>query len=143
MRLLAIDYGKVRIGIAVSDNGLMARPLCTIKNKGDKKNIDAIRNILGTVRDIPPDIVIGLPLHPDGNETPMSLEIRRFGKLIESELGVTVIFHNERHSSQEAEHYIRTVMGVTKPDKIKELLDFVSATVILNSYIQSCGEGNK
>jgi len=133
MKYLGIDYGLKRIGVASSE-GILAKPVCVIQNKGDKKNLAAIHNILGTSSNEPPQIVLGVPLGANGEDTQMSLEIRRFGDFLSAELGTSVIYHNERYSSLEAEHYIRT-------RKTKELVDAVAAAVILQSYIDGGKNG--
>jgi len=127
---LGIDYGLARIGVAISESGIMARPHSVIQNKGDKKNIAAIHKILCGVYDVQYYIVFGVPLGANGNETEMSTEIRRFGELVKNQLGVEVVFHNERYSSLEASEYIKSV-------KSKESIDAVAAAVILQRYLDS------
>jgi len=118
---LGIDFGKARIGLAISETGQLARPLGVIKNKGDARNLAAIKEI-STKHNIK-YIVCGLPLHADGKETDICKEIRRFG----DKLGA--VYHNERYSSLEAQEYIRE-------RKLKELVDAVAATMILQSYLE-------
>jgi len=148
---LGIDYGRVRIGLAVSDTGQIARPIGHIQNKGDKKNLAAIRDVLtkhfknpavahttsdsGSTKHITPHIVCGLPLLADGTEGDMAREARRFGELLRSSLGASVSYHNERYSSFDAEEYIRDKMGIFNREKIKELVDGVAASMILQGYL--------
>ena len=124
MKYLGIDYGKKRIGLAASDNGILARPIAPIQNKGDRKNIAAISQLK------PDIIVLGVPLSKDDMETDMSREIRRFGAVLAAELGVNVVYHNERYSSLEAQQLINTT-------KLRETLDSVAAAVILQSWINT------
>jgi len=139
MKYLGIDYGKKRIGLAISEAGKYASPIKTIANKGDQNNVAAVREVM-TKHDILPTmsrIVCGIPLDIDGNDTPMSLEIKKFGERLCSELGVQVIYKNERYSSVEAEQFIREKMGITKFEKMKELVDGVAASMILQSYLDT------
>ena len=131
MQYLGIDYGKARIGLAISETGQIARPIGHIKNKGDAKNIAVIRELCAKHQI--KYIVCGIPLDTGANETDMSREVRRFGE----KLGIEVAYHNERYSSLEAEEYIREKMGITKREKVKELVDGVAAAMILQSYLDS------
>ena len=127
---LGIDYGRVRIGLAISETGQIARPLGVIQNKGDRKNTLAIKELCEK-HDIK-CIVFGLPLHADGNETEMSAEVRRFGELLNMYLGdcAKVVFQNERYSSIEAQQHIRA-------QKSKNSVDAVAAAMVLQSYLDS------
>ena len=136
---IGIDYGLKRIGLAQSDNGLIARPLKTMENRGDKKNIDALRMLLNEKSC--PTFVLGLPLNTDGTDSDFARVVRQFGELLHMELNVTVVYQNERYTSWDAEHYIRTVMGVTDHKKIKDLIDAVAATVILDGYLDKMNGG--
>jgi len=117
---LGIDYGRKRIGLAISEAGLIARPLKAIENKGEHKNLLAFAQIvkgynIGT-------IVVGLPVHKSAS---MSNEVRAFAKTLEP-LGVKVEFQNEMLTSVEAEN-------VTKN---KNLIDSVAAAMILQDYLK-------
>jgi putative transcription antitermination factor YqgF len=125
VKYICIDYGLARIGVAASDNGILARPLTVIQNKGDKKNLTALRNIFGGMGGEPQNIVVGKGFSG-------AVE---FGNLLQREFG-NVIFADENFTSIEAEQYIRNVMGVTDIKKIKDLIDMAAAVMILNSYIQ-------
>ena len=143
MKYLGIDYGLKRIGLAISQGGGIASPIGCIQNKGDKKNVSAIRIIInrqfetsycGSVSDTPLCIVLGLPLLKDGNPSSMVQEVQRFGELLGSEFAATVVYHNEYLSSVNAEQYIREKLGITDRTKVKELVDGVAAAMILQSY---------
>jgi putative Holliday junction resolvase len=144
MQYLGIDYGRARIGLAASGTGRIARPIGYIKNKGDKKNAEALRRVLAenNIDTRYCCIMCGVPLSVDGGDTRMSREVLRFGGFLGDALGLKVVYHNERYSSVEAEEYIREKMGVTRPEKIKELVDGAAAAVILQDYLENIG-GNK
>jgi len=114
LKFLGVDYGQKRIGVAVSDNGIYARPLCTIENRGQKKNLEAIRKLLAT------DTVVVFGL-PKGSR--LLAEIRALG----DELGA--VYHDEYLSSVAAEQHIRDT-------KSKNTVDEVAATMILQSFIE-------
>jgi len=123
---IGIDFGMSRIGIALSELGQLAKPLCVIKNKGARKNIALIREICAKYK--VKTIVCGLPLDAEGKATPMSHEIERFCFELEKKSGIPVVTSDERYSSKEAEDYIRQT-------KSKDLLDAVAASLVLQEYL--------
>jgi putative Holliday junction resolvase len=134
--------------LAISEGGGLARPLGCIQNKGDKKNLSAIREILikhgfqlGTW-DAPSSgvVCVGYPLYKDGAEGEVAISARKFGDLMAFVFDMPVVFHNEYLSSVEAERYIREKMGITKTEKVRELIDGVAATMILQSYLDTLKE---
>lgn len=126
---LGIDYGRKRIGLAISEAGLIARPLRTIENKGEKKNLTAFTEIIKEFKI--GCAVIGLPVHKNIS---MGDEVRGFAKCFES-LGIKVVFQNEMLSSVEAEDYIHNTLGITDCKKIVQLVDSVAAAMVLNDYL--------
>ena len=120
--ILGIDYGRVRIGLAVSDLGIIARPLSVIINRGERKNLAALAEIV-RANNIS-TIVIGLPIYKD---TSMSDEVRAFAKTLEP-LGITIAFQNEMLSSVTAEE----IAG----KKNRQLIDSYAASVILQEYLK-------
>ena len=130
---IGIDYGLARIGVAISETGQLARPFCVIRNKGDKKNLLQIADIIKkfshtTLYSVvsshtTPLVVLGLPA---GTLAP---ECKRFGEILKNELGVDIDYENEHLSSVHAEEYIRKTNS-------KEFVDEVAAAVILNSYLE-------
>ena len=118
--ILGIDYGRKRIGLAISEAGLIARPLKTIENKGERKNLLALSELIrqyliGT-------IVVGLPVHKNVS---MSDEVKSFAKTLEP-LAVKIIFQNEMLTSVAAE----SVRG-------NKSIDSIAATMILQDYLTS------
>ena len=129
---LGIDYGRARIGLAVSEMGRIARPLTVIKNKGDRRNLAAVREIVtrycGGMTDRLPVVVCGLPCLADGKESDFAREVRRFGDFLGRELGVEVLYQNEYLTSVEAEELIRE-------RGLKDEVDAVAACLILQGYL--------
>lgn len=127
MRCLGIDYGRRRIGLALSDPTMfIASPLLIIENKGPKKTVARLLDIIQ--KNEVGQIVIGLPLHTDGTESEMSREARQFGQIF-SDLGFPVTFVDERYSSCTAEEMIGNAR-----DR-KNLIDKVAASIILQMYL--------
>ena len=127
MRCLGIDYGRRRIGLALSDPTLLiASPLVIIENRGIKKTVLQILDIMqkNDVR----QVVVGLPLHANGNESEMSREARQFGEVFRA-LGYPVEFVDERYTSFEAE----SIIGDNPQSK--KLIDKVAASIILQIYL--------
>jgi len=121
---LGIDFGLARIGLAISESGLLARPLKTIENRGERKNLVAIAEI---VRQFDVGvIVVGLPKHKN---TEMSDRVKDFARQLET-LGIQIAFQNEMLTSIEASELCND----------KKLLDSYAAAVILNDYLK---ENNK
>ena len=127
MRCLGIDYGRRRIGLALSDPTLLiATPLVIIENRGIKKTVLQIWDIIQK-NDVK-QIVIGLPLHANGDESKMSREARQFGEVFVA-LGLPVEFIDERYTSFEAESIIGNQC------ESKKLIDKVAASIILQIYL--------
>ena len=127
MRCLGIDYGRRRIGLALSDPTLLiATPLIIIENRGIKKTVLQIMDIIQK-NDVK-QIVVGLPLHANGDESEMSAEARRFGDVFMA-LGFPVEYVDERYTSYEAESMIGN------HPQSKKLIDKVAASIILQVYL--------
>ncbi len=127
MRCLGIDYGRRRIGLALSDPTLLiASPLVIIENRGIKKTVLQILDLMKK-NDVG-KIVVGLPLHANGNESKMSQEARQFGSVFTA-LGYSVEYIDERYTSYEAEEMIGN------HPQSKKLIDKVAASIILQMYL--------
>lgn len=128
---LGIDYGKSRIGIAVSDpTGTIATAYGTHHEGQDGSVIEYINNIIAD-RNVEV-IVIGLPLTADGRETEIAIAVRDFAKLLETKTKLPVYMCDERYSSQEADKWIR-LGGGKRHDKGTR--DRVAAEIILQQYL--------
>ena len=130
---MGIDYGRVRIGLAMSDlTQTIASPITVIN--AEKTFPLTIQKILSHINMKECDLfVMGLPLLMNGKESEMSEEVRKFGALLEQETGKKVIFWDERLTSKEAERAM--IAGNLKRKSRKENSDTVSAILILQSYL--------
>ncbi|MEJ5339633.1 MAG: Holliday junction resolvase RuvX [Aquificaceae bacterium] len=133
MKVLAIDYGSKRIGLALGDTGLgIALPLESIENKGEK----TLQSIVSKVKEHGVYLIlVGLPLTPLGKEGQRAGEAREFSEKLKSLLpaGVEVILWDERYTTKEA---YRMMEGF-RPEKKKKIKDSLSAYVILLEYMES------
>ena len=135
MRCLGIDYGRRRIGLALSDPTLLiASPLIIIENRGIKKTTTQILDIMRQHE--VGQIVVGLPLHANGDESEMSREARQFGQVF-ADLGYPVTWVDERYTSMTAEEMIGN-----NPRR-KELVDKVAASIILQIYLDERRKSGK
>ena len=132
MRVMAIDYGDQRIGLAVSDpTGLLCGEAWTMQEWNMERASlriaeEAARREVGT-------FVLGLPKNMDGSEGPRAEKSRAFAALLEADSGLEVVLWDERRSSIEA-HAILHAAG--KKEKIhRKTVDAVAASLILQGYL--------
>jgi putative holliday junction resolvase len=133
-RILAIDYGTVRLGLAVCDPDHI---VCSALPIVDRKNLalDA-EQLLKTIREEKPvRIVVGLPLHLNGNEGQKAREACAFADWLRTLTPLPVVLFDERFSTAEAEEQMAN-RGLTAK-KRKDRRDSLAAKVILESYMES------
>jgi putative Holliday junction resolvase len=137
-RLLGIDFGLARIGIAISDERkIIATALGSIKTKD--KPLAALQNILAKYSSLEA-IVVGLPLLLNGKEGDMALHARTFATLLESHFQIPVIFWDERLSSIQVERFL-TECGVNRKKRAK-ISDEQAAALILQDYLNCHSKTN-
>lgn len=130
---MAIDYGRSRVGIALSDPLLtIARPLLTLANDNEHlcNEISKIIELQNVVK-----IVVGLPLSMNGEDSAFTLEVREFASKLEKKLQIKVILWDERLSSDEARNILRN-SGYSLAQS-KKKVDQLAATLILQDYLDS------
>jgi putative Holliday junction resolvase len=134
MRLLGLDVGNVRIGVAVCDSlEIAAFPIGLVKRVGSLKRDVAAVATLATEQEAE-GIVVGLPLSLNGDVGPQALKTQGFAKALSNVLTVPVVLWDESLSSVEAEE-ILIAQGVSRA-KRRERIDQTAAAVILESYLQ-------
>jgi len=132
-RVLAIDYGRKRVGLALSDEmRLTARPAETLVRTNRRDDVRRLRDVVrkNGVR----QIVVGYPVRLDGSAGEMAEEAARFAKRIQKELGLPVEMVDERLSSWKAEETLAATEGTRK--KGETGFDAVAAAVILRDYLE-------
>ncbi|MFM8735130.1 MAG: Holliday junction resolvase RuvX [Pirellulales bacterium] len=140
-RLAGVDYGRRRIGVAICDaERIICSPLCVRQTTGDRDADAAFFRELADREQIA-GFVVGLPVHADGTDSLMSVEVERFGAWLGRITGRPVVFHDERYSSREAAGMLAGV-GLTRGRK-KERADAVAAQVVLQSWLESQRRGER
>ncbi len=134
MRTLALDIGKRRIGVAVSDPlGMIARPVQTVQSVS--LNVDVVR-ITEIARELEAEIiVVGDPIHMNGDPGTMSNRAHKFGALLGGVSGLPIDYCDERLTTVEAQRILQDA-GVP-PKKARQQIDAVAAAVILQSYLNT------
>lgn len=132
MKVLSIDYGDVRTGIAISDvRGMLASPLCVIEQSYQPKLVDRIVQIVEENKI--EKIVIGLPRNMDGSYGYRCDECRSLGDAIAKKIGVDIFYEDERLTTVMA-HNVLSDNNV-RGKKRKQTVDAVSAVMILQSFL--------
>lgn len=133
-RLLGVDPGTVRIGLAISDaERRIASPLTTYTRR-DRVQDAAYFHRLMEIEEVG-GLVIGLPVHLDGREGVKAVEARTFGAWLAEVTGLSVVFWDERFTTREAENYLWAA-GLTHQQR-KERRDRVAAQLLLQSYLDA------
>lgn len=133
-RLAGIDYGTVRIGIALTDPlRLIASPAVNYQRQQEDMDAKWFRDF--TEEESVVAFVVGLPIHLSGDESQKSLEARRFGAWLREVTERPVVFHDERYTSVDAEAHLQSA-NLTKKRR-KARLDMLAAQIILKSFLDS------
>jgi putative Holliday junction resolvase len=131
-RILALDFGKRRIGLALSDPlGIMVQPLPTLHRKRireDLAHLKALAREHNVVR-----FVFGDPKYMSGDESPLSQLVREFATRLEEYSGIPVVYWDERLTSSEAHRYLAE-QKLTREEK-KGKVDRIAASLILENYL--------
>ncbi|MBD3322354.1 MAG: Holliday junction resolvase RuvX [Chitinivibrionales bacterium] len=138
MKLLGIDYGRKRIGCAVTDEtGRIVRGLTTLKRKNNISLLDELHTIIQ--KEKPHALVFGLPLGYNEQETEMSREIRKFADSVKIQSGLPVHLIDESNTSHAATMMLRSQKKKYRRDK--KNIDRIAACLILDAFIreQECG----
>lgn len=131
-RILAIDPGTKRVGLAVTDeNRVIATPVSAIDRSSWKKLLSEIKTVVATYDAAA--IVVGLPLNTDGSESFMSTEARKIANKLRLSLDVPVFLQDERVTSYEARGRLWE-RGV-EPSKTKQFVDSEAAAIILTDFL--------
>jgi putative Holliday junction resolvase len=140
MRIAGIDYGTVRIGIALADTEVgIATPLANYARRTEL--LDAEYFVRLTNEEKIGLFVVGLPVHLDGGESQKSTEARAFGKWLADATGVSVEYFDERFTTAEADE----VLGAAKLTKKQRQArrDQLAAQIMLTAYLESGARGQQ
>jgi putative Holliday junction resolvase len=135
MRVLGIDFGERRIGLAVSDpTGTLATPMPTLKRRAGKRPpLAALLEIIQE-KDVGA-IVFGLPLTLAGDDSDWTRAVREVGAALSKRSGLPVHFVDERFTSVRAERAIRSIGLPKKKREEKERVDAAAAILILQGWL--------
>ena len=132
MRIMGLDLGEKRIGIAFSDPmGWTAQGHSILQRKGLKKDLSYLQELCQEFQ--VEKIVLGLPLNMNGTMGPKALETQEFARALQEALKIPVDFWDERLSSKSAERVLLEADLSRK--RRKELIDKIAAVHILQAYL--------
>ena len=133
-RILGIDLGDARIGLAISDElGMLAHPLETIRLKEVKDPHDHIARIVA--RDEVTAVILGLPRNMDGTYGPAAAKARAFADALRARINCPVHFWDERLTTVAAQRALHEAGRNTKQSR--GVIDQVAAQLILQGYLDS------
>ena len=132
MKILAIDYGEARTGLAICDRTeFLASPLGTLVERDFAK---LVTKIVYTIREYGAEaVVVGLPVNMDGSHGEKAEKCKRLADTLMKLTGLPVALWDERQTTMQAANYLNetNVRGA----KRKEIIDQVAATIILESFL--------
>jgi putative Holliday junction resolvase len=134
MRILALDVGDRRIGVAVSDEmGWTAQGLETLVRSDLRQDLSRLAGLVQSREVV--QVVVGLPRHLDGHLGPQAQKVLAFVELLKKQISVPVFMWDERLTSREAERTL--IEAHVSRSKRKTVLDQMAAVLILQSYLNA------
>ena len=131
-RLLSIDYGEKRVGVAMTDPlKMFVTPFLTIENKSEEILFSELLKIFNQ-HDIE-KVIIGLPLSTEGKNTPKTLEVQAFFKKLSKKTDLPLVWWDERYTTCEANDFLKN-KGLNWR-KSRDVVDQIAAAMILKSYL--------
>jgi putative holliday junction resolvase len=134
-RILCIDYGSARLGLAISDPlHMIASPLCVLA--GSKNPVKAAAVVASEINKRRLEIgliLIGMPLLLTGEEAERAKEVRLFAQALETETQIAIQFFDERLTSVQAERSMKEAQMSRKKRSV--FVDTVASTILLQSYL--------
>ena len=138
VRALGFDFGRKRIGVAISDaTGTLARPL-TVLRGGRADTLDQVVALVATLaneEDGLAAVVVGLPRRLDGSPHGLTADVQAFAAALAARISVPIAFQDERLSSHEAEARLTATDRSWRSRKAR--LDAAAAAVILQDYLDA------
>ena len=137
-RKMGIDYGDRRIGVAMTDAlCIISSPYEVFENRSEEQSLEHLNNLIKEFN--VDEVAMGLPLNMDGSEGERAKIHREFGEKLASLSGVKVEYVDERLTSAEAEEIL--IQSKVRREKRKELIDKISAQIILQTYLNQIKRG--
>jgi putative Holliday junction resolvase len=140
VRIVGLDVGERRIGVAISDaTGTLARPLGVLRPAGLERDAAALATAeiarLAAEDDGVGTVVVGLPKHLDGSPSDMTARVEAFAARLRQDTALPVVLQDERLTSREAES--RLALREKDWRARKEKLDAAAAAIILQDYLDA------
>lgn len=133
-RILGLDHGQRRIGVAVSDElGMTAQPLLTIVHTNPRKDLRSLGRLLHRYHCT--EIVVGWPIHLSGDRSPRAIAVEKFADSLRTEFQLPVHLWDERLSTAEAHRHLDAA-GRGARDR-KDVIDQVAAMLILQTWLDA------
>ncbi|MCI0453688.1 MAG: Holliday junction resolvase RuvX [Candidatus Dadabacteria bacterium] len=133
MRILALDIGTKTIGVAVSDElGIAAHGVTTIKRTDLKRDLEALRRIIGQYN--PSEVLVGVPYNDDGTVNKRGEGILKFAEEIKNAFSLPVEYWDESFSTADAEKML--IEADLSRKKRKKVIDKMAAAFILEGYLE-------
>jgi putative Holliday junction resolvase len=138
IRIAGIDYGTVRIGIALADTDVgIACPYANYTRRTEELDIRYFVHLVGSEKI--DRFVVGLPVHLDGSESQKSIESRKFGDWLDLMTGVPVEYFDERFTTAEADKLLGAAKLTKKQRQARR--DQLAAQIMLTAYLESGARG--
>ena len=132
-RILALDVGQKRIGVAVSDPlGITAQGAGVITRKNIEDDINEVKKYIDEYR--AESIVVGMPINMDGTKGESAKKVSEFVETVSSRLSIPVVTYDERLSTKESEKFL--ISSDVSRKKRKSVIDKIAAQLILESYLE-------
>jgi putative Holliday junction resolvase len=133
-RILAVDYGEKRIGLAISDElCITASPLMTLTRRNDDETVRQIAQLASKLRVA--QIVIGLPRRTDAQEGEVERRVKAFAEKLRQRVSVPVVLFDERFTTRVAEQVL--LEADLSRRKRKQVRDRLAAVILLQSFLEA------
>ena len=135
MKAVSLDLGSVTCGVAISNTGLLAQPVKTIRFAPEDYD-EAVDKIMAYLKEEMPDVVVmGYPLLENDDEGPRAQLSRQVAEVLEEESGIPVVLQDERYTTKDSEEFL--IHANVSRKKRKKIIDQQAAVRILEYYLQS------
>lgn len=138
MRILALDHGTKRIGVAVSDElKMIATPLEFIPAEPFN---DVVARLKELIREKEVELILlGMPRNMDGSYGPAALKVQEFAAVLKDKIAIPIQLWDERLTSAQAQRFL--IQGKVRRDERKQKVDKTAAAILLQSYLDSLVQG--
>lgn len=138
MRILALDHGTKRVGVAISDElKMIATPLEFIPAEPFNDFLVRLKEI---IREKEVELILlGMPRNMDGSYGPAALKVQEFAAVLKDKIAIPIKLWDERLTSAQAQRFL--IQGKVRRDERKQKVDKTAAAILLQSYLDSLVQG--